>query len=122
MQAEGDVEVAGRFSGDIITKGRVVLRADMQGNITADSFQLMGCRLVGNVTAAHQVTLDSLAWVKGNINAGELISSGMVKGDLVVKGNIALLDGATVEGNITTKSMTMSQGAVIDGSVKMGKD
>ncbi len=119
LQTEGDVEVAGSFNGDIIAKGKVTLHSNMQGNITAASLQLMGCCLVGNIVSSGQVLLDRTASVTGNVMAGELISSGKIKGDLEVKGNIALNDSAAVEGNIVTRTMTMSQGATITGGVKM---
>jgi len=119
LQTEGDVEIAGSFTGDIIAKGKVILHSNMQGNITASSLQLLGCSLVGNISSSGVVMLDRAASVEGNIAAGELISSGKIKGDLDIKGNVALNECASVEGNISTKTMTMSQGAVITGGVKM---
>ena len=119
LQTEGDVEIAGNFNGDIIAKGKVILHCNMQGNVTASSLQLLGCSLVGNISSNGVVMLDRAASVMGNIAAGELISSGKIKGDLDIKGNVALNECAAVEGNISTKTMTMSQGAVITGGVKM---
>ena len=121
LETDGDVEVAGNFKGDIIAKGKVVLHMVMQGNITAESLQLMGCKLVGNIVANGTVTLDEAASVTGNITAGELICSGNIKGDLDVKGNLALNEKSRIEGNIVTKTMTMSCGAVVAGGVKMGR-
>jgi len=120
VKTEGDVEVAGPFHGDVTAKGKVILRSKMEGNITAQSLQLMGCKLTGNIVASGMVTLDETAEVVGNITAGELVCSGKVKGDLDVKGNLALNDKASVEGNIATQTMTMSCGAVVAGGVKMG--
>ena len=118
LQTEGNVEIAGNFNGDIIAKGKVILHSNMQGNITASSLQLLGCTLNGNITSNGLVMLDRAASVVGNVAAGELISSGKIKGDLEVQGNVALNECASVEGNICTKTMTMSQGAVITGGVK----
>ena len=119
LQTEGDIEIAGNFNGDIIAKGKVILHSNMQGNISASSLQLLGCTLNGNINSNGLVMLDRAASVVGNVAAGELISSGNIKGDLEVQGNVALNECASVEGNICTKTMTMSQGAVITGGVKM---
>ncbi|MBP0963471.1 MAG: polymer-forming cytoskeletal protein [Oscillospiraceae bacterium] len=119
LQTDGNVEIAGNFSGDIIAKGTVILHMVMQGNITAESLQLKGCKMTGNIVANGTVTLDEAASVTGNITAGELVCSGKVKGDLDVKGNLALNEKALVEGNIVTRTMTMSCGAVVAGGIKM---
>ena len=119
LQTDGNVEIAGNFSGDIIAKGTVVLHKAMQGNITAESLQLKGSKLTGNIVANGTVTLDEAASVTGNITAGELVCSGKVKGDLDIKGNLALNEKALVEGNIVTRTMTMSRGAVVAGGIKM---
>jgi len=120
LQTDGDVEVAGNFNGDIIAKGNVILHSNMQGNVTACSLQLLGCSLTGNVVVEGQVNMDNSASVTGNVTAGELICSGKIKGDLGIKGNVALNESSVVEGNIVTGTMTMSKGATITGSVKMG--
>ncbi|MBP0963184.1 MAG: polymer-forming cytoskeletal protein [Oscillospiraceae bacterium] len=121
LRTEGNIEIAGSFKGDIITKGHVVLRSNMEGNITAGSLHLLGCSLVGNITAASLVQLDSKATVNGNIAAGELSSSGNVKGNLDVKGNTLLDKGAVVEGDIVTQTLTVIQGAAITGGIKMNR-
>ena len=120
VKTEGDVEIAGPFRGDVVAKGKVILRSKMEGNITAASLHLMGCTLVGNVNSEGSVLVDEAAAVTGNMTAGELISSGTIKGDLTIKGNLTLNAHATVEGNIVTGTMTMMQGALITGDVKMG--
>ncbi|MBR5558834.1 MAG: polymer-forming cytoskeletal protein [Oscillospiraceae bacterium] len=119
LQTDGDVEIVGSFNGEIIAKGKVILHSNMQGDVTATSLQLLGCSLVGNINASGQVQMDRKASVVGNVTAGELVCSGTIKGDLDIKGNLALNEGSIVEGNIVTRTMTMSQGAVITGGVKM---
>ena len=119
VKTEGDVEIAGPFRGDVIAKGKVILRSHMQGNITAASLHLAGGTLEGNVTSEGSILVDEAATVTGNVAAGELVSSGKIKGDLTIKDNLTLNAHSIVEGNITTGTMTMMQGAVITGEVKM---
>ena len=70
-------------------------------------------------TVLDTVILSSGTTVNGNVAAGDLLCSGSIKGDVVVKNNFALDTNAVVEGNITTATMTMAQGAVIGGTVTM---
>ena len=120
VKTEGDMEIAGPFRGEVVAKGKVILRSKMEGNITAASLHLMGCTLVGDVNAQGCVLVDEAATITGNISAGEMICSGSIKGDLKIKEILTLNARATVEGNISTGTMTMLQGALITGDVKMG--
>lgn len=121
LQTTGDVEIAGYFTGDITSEGKVTLRSNLQGNVTAVNLQLFGCRLVGDIHASGVVVLDERSAVAGNIRAGELFCSGVIKGDLYVHGNLSLSEKAVVEGNITTTTMTMARGAMISGNLKMNR-
>ena len=120
VKTEGDVEIDGPFRGEVVAKGKVILRSKMEGNITAASLHLMGCTLVGNVSCQGSVLVDEAASITGNIAAEEMICSGTIKGDLNIKENLTLNAHATVEGNISTGTMTMLKGALITGDVKMG--
>lgn len=119
LKVKGDVNIAGDFTGDITANGKVTLHSGMNGNVTAANVQLVGCRLVGDISATGIVVLDAEASVEGKVTAGELICAGHIKGDVEVKNNIALKANTSVEGNITTGSMTMEQGAVINGTLTM---
>ena len=119
LKCKGDVHIAGDFKGDIQAGGKVTMRSSMEGNIAAANLQLSGCKLTGDVAVTGLVMLDPQASVEGKISAGELICAGHIKGDLVVKGNVSLKANTTVEGNITASTMTMEQGAIINGSLTM---
>lgn len=116
---KNDVEIAGDFTGDITSEGKVSLRSNMQGNVNAANLQLFGCRLVGDIHVSGVAILDEQSSVAGNIHANELLCSGLVKGDLYVQGNVTLNEKASIEGNITTDTMTMMRGASISGNLKM---
>ena len=116
---KNDVEIAGDFTGDITSEGKVTLRSNMQGNINAVNLQLFGCRLVGDIHVSGVAVVDEQSSVAGNIHANELFCSGLVKGDLYIQGNVTLNEKSSVEGNVTTGTMTMVRGANICGNLKM---
>ena len=119
LTAKGDVEIAGELKGDLTTNGKVVVRSHVHGNVTAGSLHICEAGITGDVHVNDVVILSNNTTVTGNVSAGDLLCSGSVKGDVNVKNNFALDTTATVEGNITTATMTMAQGAVIDGKVVM---
>lgn len=55
LQSDGDIEIAGEFKGDITTTGTVTLHSAIQGNVTASSLKLSGCKLVGDVVVSGVV-------------------------------------------------------------------
>ena len=118
LRTKGDVDVAGKFSGDINSEGNVILRSDMKGNITAGSLHVCS-HIVGDIVANGLVVLEDKSTVTGNISAESLDCSGKVKGDLKINGNLSLKSSAVFEGNIVARTMTMEQGALVSGGVQM---
>ena len=51
FRAKGDIEIAGELKGDVTSEGSVLLRSNLQSNITAGSVKLTGCTLIGDITA-----------------------------------------------------------------------
>ncbi len=119
FRSAGDVEIAGEFKGDLITEGAVLLRSNIQSNITAGSLNLAQCALVGNVMVSETVTVSQGSKISGNVTAKELLCAGEITGDLNVSGNTTLEEKARINGSVTTGTMAMVKGAVIKGSIEM---
>ncbi len=58
--------------------------------------------------------------VTGDISAGLVRVEGTVHG-MVASESVELQDGCTLEGDITSKTLSIDHGAVFTGSVKPGK-
>ena len=119
LKCKGDVHIAGIFKGNVESDSKVIICADVSGNIVAKALELSNCHLVGDIVASGSVLVADSATVEGKICAGELVCAGQVKGDLEVKGNVVLKAGTSVNGNIVTGTMSMEAGAFINGSVEM---
>lgn len=119
LKCKGDVHIAGIFKGNVESESKVIICADVNGNIIAKELELSNCRLVGDIVASGSVIVAESATVEGKISAGELVCAGQVKGDLEIKGNVVLKAGTSVNGNIVTGTMSMEAGAFINGSVEM---
>lgn len=73
FRAKGDIEIAGELKGDVTSEGSVLLRSNLQSNITAGSVKLTGCTLIGDITANGPVTVSEDSKVTGNITAQSLL-------------------------------------------------
>lgn len=122
LSSRGDVEIAGTFHGEIKADGNVTLRSDATCNVSAASLTITGCQLKGDCTIDGTVSISDNSVVTGNISAEELICSGSVIGDIVVKGALALEATARITGNISAGTMSMTRGAVIQGTLHIERD
>lgn len=122
LTSRGDVELAGSFLGEIKADGNVTLRADAKCNVTAASLTVTNCQLTGDCTVSGLVSISDNSVVNGNITADELVCSGTVVGDLSVKGALALESTARITGNIVAGTMSMTRGAIINGTLSIDRE
>lgn len=71
---EGRVRIDGKFRGDIVSEGTLVIgdRAEVEATIRVGSLIVLGGTVRGDVRAQHMVELHAPAKVFGNITAPEL--------------------------------------------------
>lgn len=117
LRSAGDVEIAGNFKGEISAEGKVVLRSDIHGNVSAHSLDLNGCKLEGDVIVKELVFISQDSVITGNVTADELKCSGQISGDLKIKNNTLLESTSKITGNVTTGTIAVMKGAVINGGV-----
>lgn len=122
LHAVGDVEVAGKFKGELTTKSTAVLRADVQGNVTAENLVLSDSSLTGDVVVAESMVIKSGSKIKGNVRAKELRSAGEIIGDMKVSGIISLESTARVKGDVIAGNLSIDRGATLNGSVEINRD
>lgn len=93
-------------------EGRIV----SEENLTIDG-QVDGTIEVGN----HTLMIGAGATVKADLTAKAMTISGSVKGNLSATERIDLQPSASVEGDITTPQLLMSDGATVRGKVDVGR-
>jgi len=73
----------------------------------------------GEVSSEAKVIIEESAYVKGPINAGEVVVSGMVIGTIVAKQRIELNPSGTIKGNVDTSDLLIHSGATFIGKSTM---
>ncbi len=91
------------FEGKLIFEGTVRIDGKFQGEIHTDDVVIIG----------------ETAEVNAEIDAGEIIISGTVRGNVYAKNNLELLAPAKVYGNILTPKLTIQEGVIFDGTCRM---
>ena len=110
FRAKGDIEIAGELKGDVASEGSVLLRSNLQSNITAGSVKLTGCNLIGDITASGPVTVSEDSKVTGNIAAQSLLCAGEINGDIHISGNTQMDANARVSGSVVTGTISVAAG------------
>lgn len=122
IRAEGDVEVLGKVKGNLEATGNVRVLGKVLGDVKGEAVVLEGCTVQGNVTSTSYVSLDAGAMVVGDVLATDFQSDGKVKGNLQIARAATFSSCALLAGNVIAATIMMSQGAKIQGAVRIAED
>ena len=91
--------------GDITGKGNLIIDGTVNGNI----------RIVG-----HNLLLGPKGRIDGNVDAQNVKITGHMKGDIKATGKVEITKDAHYSGNVTSKGISVENGADFNASVKLG--
>jgi cytoskeletal protein CcmA (bactofilin family) len=94
-----------RIMGDCDTEGAVRVEGLVQGNIRAGK----------SVVVGREGT------VEGDIFTQDAVISGTVKGTLRAESRLELQSSSRVDGEVLAERMQLEEGAIINGTIQMGK-
>lgn len=92
--------------GDFVAAGNVVVEGSVSGNLKTDKHLRVG----------------NNAKIMANVSAGNAIVSGEIHGNISVKESLELTSSAKIFGDITTKSIAVASGAVLNGKCVVGSE
>jgi cytoskeletal protein CcmA (bactofilin family) len=95
-----------RFTGTIEGKDNYIVNGTVEGD----------CRIDGTL-----VLSDQGRWL-GNIQATTVVISGEVEGDITVTGKLELTPSARITGRITSPVISIAEGAIHQGEIRMTRD
>jgi len=122
IRAEGDVEVLGKLKGNLEATGNVRVTGKVLGDVKGEAVVLTGATVQGNVTSTTTAKLDEGATVVGDMLAVDVECAGKIKGTLQIARAATFFATAILAGNVTAGTIVMSQGARIQGAVRIAED
>ena len=94
---------------------------NITGSLTADEpISIIGTLNGELLVANHAVTVETGGRVDGAVTARVITVQGRSGGRLIARDVVRVLDGATVQGDITTPKLALEDGAVFVGKVDGG--
>ena len=122
ISSDGHVEMLGEMKGDIDAKGNVRICGQVTGNVQGNNIEMVACRVQGNVTASAILTMDGESVLVGDIGAARATINGRVKGNVTTREAAVFNQNAMLLGDVTSELVTIDQGAVIHGPLKVLRD
>lgn len=105
-QQSGEVTIVGKgakLEGTVVSAGSLRIDGQVKGQINADG----------------DVMLSPQSQVEADIRAQNVAIAGRFKGTIVVKGRAEISRGGRVDGNITSKTLVIEEGAIFQGQSVM---
>jgi cytoskeletal protein CcmA (bactofilin family) len=90
-----------------------------KGDLSAEEDLLIQGRVEGSVSHTQRLTVGPQGTVKANIRAQLIIVEGTVEGDLLAEKSVFVKETAKICGNITSPSVSISEGACFSGNIDM---
>jgi cytoskeletal protein CcmA (bactofilin family) len=112
QQHEGGRRMADQQGGEVTIVGQ---GAKLEGTVvSAGSLRIDG-QVKGQVNADGDVMLSPQSAVEADIRAQNVSVAGRFKGSIVVKGRAEINRGGRVDGNVTSKTLVVEEGAIFQG-------
>ena len=121
LEGCSDLEFHGKITGNIITEGYVNMDGKIDGSIQALALRINGGVVHGDILCEKTIEILPGSEIVGNLQAEIVTVNGHIRGDLYCGQMLTLLDHSVVEGNITTESISVYEGALVEGKLSMEK-
>ncbi len=94
----------------------------VNGKLVFDGKGRIEGQVEGEITAQDTLTIGDGAIVNAKISGTSIVIEGRVTGDVIAKQRLELRAQSRVQGNITTPSLIVQDGAVFEGQCTMKRD
>ena len=93
-----------RLDGDLSAEGDLIIEGEVHGTV----------KTLGDLRIGEQ------ALVEADIEAGNALVSGTVRGNMLVTGKLEFLPSSSMTGDIVTDVLAIGPGAQMNGGIRMG--
>lgn len=117
IRSFANINIDGSVKGDVKITKNINVTGKVVGDIECNNSVMTGASMQGSIASKGQVQLDRDSIILGDITAQYLDLNGKIKGNIEVGGKAEFKTDAVVLGNITASTITVLDGATIQGYV-----
>lgn len=119
VTTKGHAKVEGAIEGSIKCEGNLNVTGKITGDVLGGNIELQGCNVQGNLAAKGGIIIGKGIPLNGDIVSEKLILDGAVKGNIKVSKDAHFSESAVVEGSVEANKLTMIAGAKLQGHVSI---
>ncbi|MGN1135880.1 MAG: polymer-forming cytoskeletal protein [Oscillospiraceae bacterium] len=117
IRSFANINIDGSVKGDVTITKNISITGKVVGDIECNNSVMSGASMQGNIVSKGQVQMDRDSLILGDISAQYLDLNGKIKGNVDVGGKAEFKTDAVILGNITASTITVLDGATIQGYV-----
>jgi len=95
------------------------IQLNVKGHITGDDDLQIDGNIEGAIKTTSKVQMNASSVMNGDIQANEIINSGVINGNIIASDKLSLDNTARVNGRISTPVVSIAEGAIFDGEMEM---
>ena len=117
IRSFANITIEGSIKGDVQITKNASVSGKVVGDLVCNNATMLGSSMQGNVTSKGQVKLDRDSLLLGDRAAQYLDLNGKIKGNVEIGGKAEFKTDAIIFGNINAATITVLDGATIQGFV-----
>ena len=121
ITSSANIVISGNIVGDVVSEGDVVVEGKIEGNLKVHSLSVQEGAIMGDIDASGNVIVAENSSIDGDIKAERIEVNGKIVGNLQSATKIILNPHSAIEGNVTAATLSMLEGAELNGSMSVKK-
>lgn len=117
IRSFANVTIDGSVKGDVRITKNISVAGKVVGDVECNDSTMTGASMQGNLASKGRAQMDRDTIILGDITAQYLDLNGKIKGNVDIGGKAEFKTDAIVMGNITASTITVLDGATIQGYV-----
>lgn len=122
ITSRGNITVNGKIKGNVVSDANVKITGSVEGDINGKSVDIKSGKVIGNITSKTSLIISDKSAIKGDISCDKLDLNGEVNGNSQVYTTAMLGKEAVIRGDLTSQNLSIQEGAIVNGSVKVNKE
>jgi len=117
IRSFANMNIDGNIRGDVETTKNIELNGKVVGNLTCNNAQMLTSQIQGNIRMKGNVIMGRDTLLIGDLVSTYAKVNGKIKGNIEIGGKAELKGDAVIFGDISASTITVDDGAIIQGYV-----
>ena len=122
LYSRANIRITGSVKGNVSSEANVIISGTVEGDIMGESVSIQNGMVYGNIISKTAVVVSEKSTVEGDVKCEKFSLNSIVKGNVQAQSSAALESGAVIHGNLTSQYLSIQEGAIVDGLVKVNRD